>query len=110
MQSILALFRTALGQLRVVGFVEGWSFIILCGIAMPLKYFAGSPAAVYYTGRIHGALFIAYVVYVLRVGVERSWSFKTMAIALAASIIPFGTFYADKHIFAPAQTAETTAV
>jgi len=109
MASILALFRTTLGQLRVVGFVEGWSFIILCGIAMPLKYFAESPAAVYYTGRIHGALFIAYVLYVLKVGTERSRSFKTIVLALAASIIPFGTFYADKHIFAPAQKADTTA-
>jgi integral membrane protein len=49
------------------------------------------------------------VLYVLKVGTERSWSFKTIVLALAASIIPFGTFYADKHIFAPAQKADTTA-
>ena len=37
---------TTMGRLRVIGFLEGLSFIILLGVAMPLKYLAGQPEAV----------------------------------------------------------------
>jgi len=30
--------NTSIGRLRVVGFLEGVSFLVLLGVAMPLKY------------------------------------------------------------------------
>lgn len=90
---------TSLGQLRIIGFLEGLSFVMLLGIAMPLKYLYGIPEAVKAIGMIHGWLFVLYVVYVIHVKVKLKWSNKTTITALIASLIPFGTFYADVKIF-----------
>ena len=35
--------KTPLGRLRMVGWWEGISFLVLLGIAMPLKYWANLP-------------------------------------------------------------------
>src|SRR5438552_3773981 len=53
--------KTILRRLRLVGYTEGVSFLVLLGIAMPLKYFAGMPLAVTIVGAIHGLLWILYV-------------------------------------------------
>ena len=41
-------------RVRSVGKVEGLSYLLLLGIAMPLKYMAGMPMAVSIVGLIHG--------------------------------------------------------
>ena len=93
------LLLTSLGRLRLIGFLEGASLLVLLGIAMPLKYLAGQPAAVRYVGMAHGLLFVLYVLLVIQVGIARSWSFGKIALALLASIVPFGTFWADRRLF-----------
>jgi integral membrane protein len=93
------LLLTSLGRLRLIGFLEGASLLVLLGIAMPLKYLAGQPAAVRYVGMGHGLLFVLYVLLVIQVGIARSWSFGKIALALVASIVPFGTFWADRRLF-----------
>ena len=92
---MLELIKTSLGRLRIAGFLEGISFLVLLFIAMPLKYLYNSPEMVQITGRIHGLLFVIYVLLVIQVGLELSWSGKKIILALLASIVPFGTFYAD---------------
>jgi integral membrane protein len=52
-----------------------------------------------YVGMIHGVLFILYIALVLKVGMNRNWNKKAIALSLLASIIPFGTFWADKKYF-----------
>ena len=55
----------ALKKLTVMGYLEGTSFLLLLGIAMPLKYMLGISEAVTYIGMAHGALFIAYILMLL---------------------------------------------
>ena len=93
------LLKTSLGRLRIVAFTEGLSFLILLGIAMPLKYIANMPEAVRIVGMAHGVLFVLYVVLLIQVAIERSWSLKITLLAFVASLIPFGTFYADAKWF-----------
>lgn len=50
----------------VIGKTEGYSYLILLFIAMPLKYAAGFPIAVRIAGSLHGILFIAFVYYILK--------------------------------------------
>ncbi len=95
------LLKTSLGHLRIIGFTEGISYLLLLGIAMPLKYMYNMPGAVRVTGMIHGLLFVLYVVYVIKVTVALRWSFGKMVLALIASLIPFGTFWADVKLFRP---------
>ena len=83
---------------RKVALYEGLSLIILMGIAMPLKYIWGQPGAVKVFGWIHGILFILYIWILLRVWIDRDWPFKRAAIAVIASLVPFGTIIFDRSL------------
>lgn len=82
---------------RKIAFAEGLSFLILLGIAMPLKYFANMPMAVRIVGGLHGALFVAYIVLAWEVMGSAKKSYGWFFKALLASIIPFGTFVLDRE-------------
>lgn len=86
--------KTTLGRLRIMAILEGISYILL-GITMPLKYLNDMPIPNYIVGMIHGVLFIMYCLLVLVTASKMKWKFKMVVLALIASLIPFGTFYAD---------------
>jgi integral membrane protein len=92
------LLKTALGRLRIVAFAEGCSFLLL-GFTMILKYKFSLPQPNYVVGMAHGILFVLYIFLVLQVAVLYRWKILKVFWAFFASIIPFGTFYADKTIF-----------
>lgn len=95
---IAELMKTALGNLRIVAFLEGCSYLLL-GITMVLKYKYQIPEPNYVVGMAHGVLFIAYVYLLIYVGFQKKWSFLKMFLGFLASLIPFGTFYADVKLF-----------
>ena len=80
---------------RIIAFLEGFSFIILIGIGVPLKYFFQNDAVVKFFGMTHGILFISYVFLSVIMKQKMLWSTKTFIIILIAAILPFGTFYTD---------------
>src|SRR5688572_22478310 len=82
---------------RKVAFTEGVSFLILLGVAMPLKYFAGMPLAVTIVGGLHGLLFIAFIIFAFRIKEIYKRNFKWLVKAFVASILPFGTFVMDRE-------------
>ena len=84
--------------LRKAGIAEGISFLVLLGIAMPLKYFLHQPMAVKICGWIHGILFVAFLFLAWEVKTDRNKSFKWFATAFLAAIIPTGTFFFDKKL------------
>lgn len=85
--------------MRLIGFLEGISLLLLLFVAMPLKYVLGIPEFSKVMGTIHGALFLLFIFNTLSVGVEQEWKFKTTTWkVLLACIIPFGTFYIDQKI------------
>jgi integral membrane protein len=88
-----------LNTLRIVGLLEGISYLLLLFIAMPLKYFFQLPQFVRVIGMAHGVLFIAYIVLVMIAAQRYKWNIKNTSIALIGSLLPFGTFYADKKVF-----------
>ncbi|MES2621831.1 MAG: DUF3817 domain-containing protein [Bacteroidota bacterium] len=90
--------NTVIGRLRLIGIIEGVSYLFLLCVAMPLKYFAGLPEAVKYTGWIHGVLFVLYMMALVHVRLNLPWTLKKLVIAFVASLIPFGTFLMDKTL------------
>ena len=90
--------KTSLGRLRVIGWWEGVSFLVLLGIAMPLKYFAGWPHAVRVVGMAHGILFLLYLTAAIQAALDRNWSWKRTALVLLASVLPAGPFVIDAKI------------
>ena len=87
--------HSALRFVRVTGFLEGLSNIVLFCIAMPVKYGMGIKEAVKYPGWVHGILFILFMVAIARMRMVAQWPLKQVGIAVLASLIPFGTFWAD---------------
>ncbi|MFY7653294.1 MAG: DUF3817 domain-containing protein [Chitinophagaceae bacterium] len=83
---------------RKVAFFEGFSYILL-GFTMYLKYQQQMPLPNYIVGLAHGFLFIAYVGLLLQLAIVRRWNLFMLTVAFIASLIPFGTFYADKKWF-----------
>jgi integral membrane protein len=92
------LLKTALGRLRIVAFIEGCSYLLL-GFTMILKYKYSIPQPNYIVGLAHGIFFVLYVFLLLQVSFLHRWNIFKISMAFLASLIPFGTFYADKVLF-----------
>lgn len=90
--------KTPIGKLRLAGFIEGISYLVLLFIAMPLKYMANIPEAVKIVGWIHGALFIWFVIALLNVMATQKWKIIKSFFAFLSSLIPFGTFVLDNYL------------
>lgn len=103
------MFRSSLGRLRAVGLLEGLSFIVLLGVAMPLKYLAGMPEMVRVVGMAHGVLFMLFFLAVVQVAIERRWPLTRVVLALAASVLPFGPFVLDARLLRRELEAEERA-
>ena len=89
---------TFVRALRHLAVVEGVSTLVLFGIAMPLKYFAGMPLAVRIVGSVHGALFVALVLMLLVAIRKVPISLKLAAAGIAAAVVPGGPFLLDRNL------------
>lgn len=86
------------GRLRAIGLAEGLSFLVLLGVAMPLKYLAGEPLAVKVVGWAHGVLFIAYLAALGQTALTHRWSMFKVALGVIAALLPFGPFVMDRRL------------
>lgn len=89
---------TPLKWFRNIGFLEGWSYLLLLGLAMPLKYIADIPQFVTVIGAAHGALFVLYLGIALYVTVKYKWPITRFIGASIAAMVPFGPFIYDARI------------
>lgn len=80
-------------RFKLVALLEGWSFILLLCVAMPLKYVWEMPLAVKWVGMAHGVLFIIYNIYVLAYRSDWKWDLKKTLWAMFLSVVPLGSFY-----------------
>jgi integral membrane protein len=92
------MLNTPLGRFRLVAIAEGISYVLLLGVAMPLKYIWDMPLMTKWVGWAHGVLFIAYCGLGLHAALVQKWSFVKSAIAFLASLVPFGTFVLDAKL------------
>jgi len=90
--------ETKIKQFRVVSYLEGWSFLILLFVAMPMKYMLGILIATKVVGMLHGVLFIWFIIALFGASKEYNFGAKFTALAFLASVIPFGTFFLEKKL------------
>ncbi|MCC5918139.1 MAG: DUF3817 domain-containing protein [Cryomorphaceae bacterium] len=83
---------------RVVAFFEGSSYLLLM-ITMVLKYGLDMPKPNLIVGMAHGVLFIAYVILLLPTARQMRWNVGKIIYAFILSLIPFGTFYGEGHVW-----------
>lgn len=98
--------KTPVGRLRLVGFWEGISFLVLLLVAMPLKYALGRPEAVRVVGMAHGILFMLYVWMAIQTAIELRWDWRRTALVLIASVLPAGPFVVDAKVLREAARDE----
>lgn len=88
----------ALRTFTTVALVEGISYILLLGIAMPLKYMFDMPMGVTVVGWAHGALFVAYVGLLVICWITYKWTFGRVVWYFVASLLPFLPFYVERSL------------
>lgn len=83
-------------RFRVIAIAEGISFLLLLGIAMPIKYVMHQPLAVKYMGWMHGLLFIAYIITAVPLFSRLKWPMERLYGVILAAVLPFGTFVLER--------------
>jgi len=94
----ISMFSTAIGRLRVISIIEAISYLLLLGIAMPLKYIWDEPLAVRIVGMAHGVLFCIFCVALLHAMIVQKWNLKPPTLIFLASLIPFAPFWVEKWL------------
>lgn len=84
--------QNAESRFNAVAFLEGVSYIVLMGFAMPMKYIWGDPQYVKWTGWAHGVLFVLYFVSLAECALRARWRGPDLFWGSVASLVPFGTF------------------
>lgn len=90
--------HSLLSRLRISSLLDGFSYVILLGIAMPLKYLADQPLAVRIVGSLHGLFFLALCWYLLRNLLARKLSFGWCVIVFVCALFPFAPFFLDRKL------------
>jgi integral membrane protein len=92
---IKTLLKTPMGRLRAISLLDGISYLILLGIAMPLKYLGDLPSAVRIPGMIHGLLFILLCLALLMVLILRKLPLRWCVITFFCALLPLAPFWLD---------------
>ena len=90
--------KNPVSWLRKVSLAEGVSYLLLLGIAMPLKYWAGMALAVKIVGSAHGALFVALCGSLLWTLLAARWPLGRAVLVFLASLVPLVPFWMDRHM------------
>lgn len=90
--------KILLKSFRNVAVAEGISFLLLLGVAMPIKYLYDVHQPVKYIGWIHGFLFMSYIVLLLMCWIKYKWKFLIVLGFLFASLIPFFPFIVENAL------------
>lgn len=88
----------AIRVLRMFGLIECLSFVVLLGIAMPLKHLAGMPRPVSVVGMAHGVLFVLYVAALIHAHITVGWSMRRSLALFAAAVLPLGPLLVDRGL------------
>jgi integral membrane protein len=92
-----SMLSTSLGRLRLVSFVEGVSYLLLLFVGMPLKYGLEIREVNYVLGMGHGVLTMIFVLLLFVAFADKCISFVDAIKVFAASLVPFGAFWAEKQ-------------
>lgn len=82
----------------LIGKIEGYSYLVLLFIAMPLKYIFNIPEFVRPVGSAHGVLFVAFMLLLALMFFKVKLSFKNSVFAFLLSLVPFGTFFLKRLV------------
>ncbi len=86
---------------RFVALAEATSFLVLLTSSV-IKRLPDAPegaeTAVLILGGLHGALFLAYLLFVVMVRDDARWTPKQTFLVLVGAVLPFGGFVVDRWL------------
>lgn len=98
------------GLFRIAAVAEACSWLGLL-IGMFVKYVVvHNPIGVQVFGRVHGALFIAYLAALLWVAWRERWSLRRLAVGAVAAVPPFTTVLFERWVSRRRDISQATAV
>jgi len=92
------MIKNSVKKFGQINTIEGYSYLLLLFVAMPMKYAFGYPMAVKIAGMLHGILFIIFCLLLVKAWQDSKWAFSENIIFFIASLIPFGTFFTKNKI------------
>ena len=95
------MLKTPYTRFKWVAFFEGSSFLILLFICMPLKYGFDLPYPNKIFGMLHGLLTVLYLFALIEFTVNYKVHWTKAILFLIASLVPFGTFFAERKWLRP---------
>ena len=83
---------------KIVAILEGISYLVLFANMLAVKRNLPDlyKTLLYPIGMAHGVLFIGYVVLAILLKYEQNWDWSKLGVILAASLLPFATFWVEK--------------
>lgn len=87
----------ALLRFRVIAYVVG-VFLLLLTAGVVLRYGFGEPELSLAVSRIHGFLYMGYLIAVFDLGRRVDWPLKRMILVMLAGTVPFLSFYAERVV------------
>ena len=92
------MIKNSVKKFGYINSIEGYSYLLLLFVAMPMKYIFGFPMAVKIVGMAHGILFIIFCMLLVKAWQDAKWSFNETLVFFIASLLPFGTFFTKNRI------------
>jgi integral membrane protein len=84
--------------LATLSVTQAASFIVLLGVAVPVKYFAGYDGGVTMMGALHGVLWLLYMWVVLAMATLKMWDGAQILRLVFSPLLPFGGFATARWI------------
>lgn len=87
-----------LTRVRWLSVIDAVTYVLLVGVAMPLKYLAGMPAAVSVVGMTHGFVWVLFMWSLARARFESDWPTSRLALLAVAALLPVVPFLLDGRV------------
>jgi integral membrane protein len=83
---------------KLIAILEGISYLVLFANMLLVKpnNLDLYKTLLYPIGMAHGVLFIGYCVLAVLLKFDQNWTYGKLSIILAASLLPFATFWVEK--------------
>lgn len=90
--------RKLLVRLRWMSLLDAVTYVLLVGVAMPLKYAADMPLAVTVVGMVHGLVWMLLMWLLMRTRFETSWPLQRLVVLGVAALLPIVPFFLDRSV------------
>ncbi len=99
-----------LKRFKAINKIEGYSYLLLLLVAMPMKYMFGYPSATKVVGMAHGVLFMVFIYQLMKAHKESGFSRVETRRYFILSLLPFGSFYTDRELSLKIKSTKAAAL